>query len=114
VLFAAPRFRDGILLLERLRDRARTDAALLELQPAEAEMLADRLLSRWTELDEKHLPPSIMLSRSSDRRVVLSHSGLEPGYEVIWEGSIAEGRVTVRIHGRARRDGRRCILVDQI
>ena len=127
VLLASPRFAESVSLLKRLRDHARTDAALRELKDEEATMLADRLLSRWTELDDKPLPPSAMLVRLEDpRRVALCLAGLEPGFEVIWEGATADPatpfvarilenhRVTARVRGRAQRDGQRCILVEQL
>ncbi|MGH2898166.1 MAG: hypothetical protein ACRDMZ_05780, partial [Solirubrobacteraceae bacterium] len=95
---AHPRFAEPAAALARLADDAHLTAAVSSLADAEAAWLADLLLERWRTLAEPVLEPiaaivapvELWLGREPVRvPLSLAVVGVEPGWEVVWDGAVA-------------------------
>jgi hypothetical protein len=139
-LLDAPRFAEGKEALLRLAAASTADEAAAGMTPEEAARLADVLLERWSFLADPVLQPAaailapeeIWLGEHAARvEVTLATSGLEEGWEAVWEGSVveappaqvavllaqppegggrAQARVRARVRGRAT-GGARLVLI---
>ncbi len=99
-LLDAPRFAEGKEALLRLAAASTADEAAAAMTPEEAARLADVLLERWSFLADPVLQPAaailapgeIWMGEHAVRvEVTLATSGLEEGWEAVWEGSVVEG-----------------------
>jgi hypothetical protein len=118
------RFDAGRASLARFADAAHVEEAVAAMSPEEAAWLAELLLGRWREIGVVRLDPEVAILAPSEVwigaeplrvPVELLVVGVEPGWEVVWEGVassdggrailVAEpeaAKVTCRAHVRAR------------
>lgn len=133
-LAAHPRFAEPAAALARLSDDAHLMTAVSSLADAEAAWLTDLLLERWRTLAEPVLEPiaaivapvELWMGREPVRvPLSLAVVGVEPGWEVVWDGATASpgsagaavaiadptaNLITCRAHVRARTPSGRVAL----
>ncbi len=138
-LLEAARFAEGRAALTRLADRDYAAAAVSQLTDAEAEALADRLLSRWQRIgtpvtaQEANLrAPAEVWVGTEVLRIPIDAlvEGVDEDWQAVWEGPIEDrspsksatliveplvgvetATLHVRAHIRGRARGERVVLV---